>query len=122
MSLVSLRKLMQHIATGGKKRRVVFTNGVFDLIHVGHVEYLSKARALGDILVVGVNHDSSVRRLKGRGRPLQPARDRARIVAEFKSVDYVVLFSEDTPEKLDYARMAQVVEGLAGWLFSEGPQ
>lgn len=100
MPLVSLSKLKQHLASGARKRRVVFTNGVFDLIHVGHVEYLSKARALGDILVVGVNRDSSVRRLKGRGRPLQPERDRARIVAEFKSVDYVMLFSEDTPEKL----------------------
>lgn len=100
MALVSLRKLKYQIASGARKRRVVFTNGVFDIIHAGHVEYLSKARALGDILVVGVNRDKSVRRLKGPGRPLQPERDRARIVAAFKAVDYVVLFSEDTPEKL----------------------
>ncbi len=100
MGFVSLGKLKLELGPGGKKRRIVFTNGVFDLIHVGHIEYLSKARALGDILVVGVNRDKSVRRLKGPGRPLQPERDRAKIVAALKAVDYVVLFSEDTPEKL----------------------
>jgi rfaE bifunctional protein nucleotidyltransferase chain/domain len=81
-------------------KRVVFTNGVFDILHAGHVEYLAKAKALGDILIVGVNRDSSVRRIKGPGRPLQAERDRAIIVAALKPVDYVVLFAEDTPERL----------------------
>lgn len=98
--IITLSKLSDSLRRNYEKRRVVFTNGVFDLIHVGHVEYLSKAKALGDILVVGVNRDKSVRRLKGLGRPLQPERDRAKIVAAFQAVDYVVLFSEDTPEKL----------------------
>lgn len=97
--IITLSKLSDSLRRNYEKR-IVFTNGVFDLIHVGHVEYLSKAKALGDILVVGVNRDKSVRRLKGLGRPLQPERDRAKIVAAFQAVDYVVLFSEDTPEKL----------------------
>ncbi len=100
MALVSLGKLQREIASGARKRRIVFTNGVFDIIHVGHVEYLSKARLMGDILIVGVNRDKSVRRLKGPGRPLQPERDRAKIVAALEVVDYVILFPEDTPEKL----------------------
>lgn len=80
--------------------RLVFTNGCFDVLHVGHVESLRAARALGDRLVVGLNSDASVRRLKGPGRPLIPAGDRARILAALRSVDAVVVFEEDTPETL----------------------
>jgi rfaE bifunctional protein nucleotidyltransferase chain/domain len=80
--------------------KIVFTNGVFDVLHAGHVDYLARASALGDALVVGINRDKSVRRLKGNGRPINREIDRARVVAALKSVDYVVLFSEDTPEKL----------------------
>lgn len=80
--------------------KIVFTNGVFDILHVGHIDYLAKARACGDALVVGINRDASVRRLKGAGRPLNSESDRARVVAALKAVDFVVLFSEDTPEKL----------------------
>ena len=83
-----------------KKVRIVFTNGVFDLIHKGHVDYLAKARSMGDVLVVGLNSDSSVRRLKGRGRPLQRQQDRATVLLALRSVDYVAVFSEDTPDKL----------------------
>lgn len=82
------------------KRRIVFTNGVFDIIHRGHVEYLTRAKSFGDVLIVGLNTDASVRRLKGAGRPLQKQRDRATILAALKPVDYVILFGEDIPEKL----------------------
>ncbi|MCH7691019.1 MAG: D-glycero-beta-D-manno-heptose 1-phosphate adenylyltransferase [candidate division Zixibacteria bacterium] len=83
-----------------QRQRVVFTNGVFDIIHRGHIDYLYKARSFGDILIVGLNSDSSVRRLKGNKRPLQKQADRAAIVVSLKPVDYVVLFGEDTPERL----------------------
>lgn len=83
-----------------KKTRVVFTNGVFDVLHRGHVDYLSRAKALGDVLIIGLNSDASVRRLKGPSRPLQPQRDRAFILLGLKAVDYVVIFGEDTPARL----------------------
>lgn len=80
--------------------RVVFTNGCFDLLHRGHVEYLAAARELGDVLVVGVNDDGSVRRLKGPDRPVNPVEDRCAVLAGLESVDYVVPFSTDTPVPL----------------------
>ena len=83
-----------------RRNRVVFTNGVFDILHRGHVEYLATARSFGDVLLVGLNTDASVRRLKGRGRPLQPQRDRAAVLLALTAVDYVVLFGEDTPDRL----------------------
>lgn len=79
---------------------MVLTNGCFDLLHLGHVRYLQQARALGDCLIVGVNSDASVRRLKGPSRPLQPEADRAEILAALACVEYVVLFGEDTAESL----------------------
>lgn len=81
-------------------KRVVFTNGCFDVLHVGHVRYLKKAKSLGDVLVVGLNADASVRRLKGPPRPLNGEKDRAEVLAALESVDYVVLFKESTPEHL----------------------
>lgn len=81
-------------------RTVVFTNGCFDILHLGHVRYLERSRALGEALIVGVNTDASVRRLKGSGRPLQGEHDRAQILASLECVDAVVLFDEDTPLKL----------------------
>jgi rfaE bifunctional protein nucleotidyltransferase chain/domain len=80
--------------------RVVFTNGCFDLIHAGHVALLEAAAALGEILVVGLNTDASVRRLKGLGRPLTPEAQRAHVLAALRTVDYVVFFDEDTPQQL----------------------
>jgi len=93
-----IRVIVTRAHREGKK--VVFTNGVFDLLHRGHVDYLAKARSLGDLLIVGLNSDASVHRLKGPARPMQPQADRAAILLALKAVDYVVLFSEDTPEKL----------------------
>jgi len=80
--------------------KVVFTNGVFDLLHRGHVEYLEEAAGLGDRLVVGINADASVRRLKGDQRPLVPEHERAELVAALHCVDLCVIFDEDTPERL----------------------
>ncbi|MCG3165733.1 MAG: D-beta-D-heptose 1-phosphate adenylyltransferase [Bacteroidia bacterium] len=82
------------------ERKIVFTNGCFDLLHYGHVEYLSKAKDLGDVLIVGLNTDSSVKRLKGNHRPLQDEKSRASILASLLFVDAVVLFDEDTPYNL----------------------
>jgi rfaE bifunctional protein nucleotidyltransferase chain/domain len=80
--------------------RVVFTNGVFDLLHRGHVEYLEESAALGDRLVVAINDDASVRRLKGPSRPLVPAAERAALLAALECVDLVLVFEEDTPGRL----------------------
>jgi rfaE bifunctional protein nucleotidyltransferase chain/domain len=80
--------------------RVVLTNGCFDLIHRGHVEYLAAARELGDLLIVGLNSDETVRRLKGDGRPINPAADRAAVLAALRCVDYVVEFAEETASEL----------------------
>jgi D-beta-D-heptose 7-phosphate kinase / D-beta-D-heptose 1-phosphate adenosyltransferase len=78
-------------------KTIVTTNGCFDILHVGHVRYLKKARQLGDVLIVGVNTDASVKRLKGEKRPLNSENDRAEILASLECVDFVTLFSEDTP-------------------------
>lgn len=84
----------------GQGRTVVFTNGCFDILHIGHVRYLQDARALGDLLVVGVNSDDSVRRLKGPDRPVVPEFERVEILAALQCVDYVTIFAEDTPVEL----------------------
>ncbi len=93
--------------TGG--RRVVFTNGCFDLLHAGHVALLAEARAAGDSLVVGVNVDATVRELKGPGRPIAPAAERAEILAALRCVDLVVLFDEPTPRELIVALRPDVL-------------
>ena len=82
-----------------KKKKVVFTNGVFDILHAGHVTYLERAKALGDILVVALNSDESTTRLKGPTRPINPLKDRMTVMAALESIDYVISFSEDTPIK-----------------------
>lgn len=83
-----------------EQRRMVFTNGCFDLLHRGHIYYLSKARELGDLLVVGLNSDDSVTRLKGPGRPLNNQQSRAEVLAALAMVDQVIIFTEDTPLQL----------------------
>jgi D-glycero-beta-D-manno-heptose 1-phosphate adenylyltransferase len=83
-----------------KRKKIVFTNGVFDILHYGHIDYLTKAKKLGDILIIGLNTDLSVKKFKGKDRPIQNQKDRARILEALKPVDYVVLFSEETPDKL----------------------
>jgi D-beta-D-heptose 7-phosphate kinase/D-beta-D-heptose 1-phosphate adenosyltransferase len=96
-------------------RRVVFTNGCFDLLHVGHVRYLAAARDAGDLLVVGLNDDASVRRLKGPSRPVVPEAARAEVVAALAAVDYVTLFSEDTPLELITAVQPDVLVKGSDW-------
>ncbi len=81
-------------------RKIVFTNGCFDILHAGHVRYLTQARAFGDCLVLGLNTDASVRRLKGPERPVNSEQDRAEVAGGLRAVDYVVLFDEPTAEKL----------------------
>lgn len=92
-----------------RDQRVVFTNGCFDLLHRGHVEYLYAARALGDALVLGVNSDASVRRLKGPERPLVSEEDRATVLAALGCVDAVTIFDEDTPQALIAALLPDVL-------------
>lgn len=88
-------RLFNRLRRAGK--RIVFTNGCFDILHAGHAKYLRTASSLGDVLVVGLNGDASVRRLKGAGRPVQKAGDRAYLLASLSCVTYVVIFGEDTP-------------------------
>ncbi len=83
-----------------RKERVVFTNGCFDILHVGHSRYLAQARELGEVLVVGLNSDRSVRGLKGPSRPVVPEEERREMLLALKAVDYVILFDEDTPLRL----------------------
>lgn len=93
---------VRRIVLGYRARgcRIVLTNGCFDILHVGHLSYLRQARGLGDVLIVGVNSDDSVRRLKGDGRPVNTAHDRAELVAGLSCVDLVVVFPELTPRRL----------------------
>jgi len=96
-------------------RRIAFTNGCFDLLHPGHVRYLAAARALADHLVVGLNDDASVRRLKGAGRPILTAAERAEVLAGLAAVDHVVVFAEDTPRALIAALRPDVLVKGADW-------
>lgn len=82
------------------EKQIVFTNGCFDILHVGHIRYLKEAKKLGDLLIVGINTDASVKRLKGPTRPLQSEDDRAEILSALGCVDFVILFDEDTPLNL----------------------
>lgn len=99
-------------ATGA---RVVFTNGVFDLLHPGHVRYLREARALGDVLVVGLNSDGSVRALKGAGRPVMPEAERAEILLALGCVDALVIFDDETPRALISRLQPDVLVKGADW-------
>jgi D-beta-D-heptose 7-phosphate kinase/D-beta-D-heptose 1-phosphate adenosyltransferase len=98
-----------------EKRKVVFTNGCFDVLHRGHVELLRRARSEGDALVVGLNSDASVRRLKGVERPLVPAADRAEILGALEMVDRVVVFTEDTPGRIIDALVPDVLVKGGDW-------
>jgi D-glycero-beta-D-manno-heptose 1-phosphate adenylyltransferase len=95
-----------------KSKTIVFSNGCFDILHRGHIEYLSKAASLGDAMIIGLNSDASVKRLKGPNRPVQDEISRAMVMASLKFVDYVVLFEEDTPyELIDYIKPDVLVKG-----------
>lgn len=113
ISLPELKTIRSRLKAEGKV--IVFTNGVFDLIHSGHVDYLVKAKKLGDVLIVGLNSDESVKRIKGDKRPILKQEERAFILSNLKPVDYVVLFDEDTPEKLIYELIPDVLVKGADW-------
>lgn len=98
LEIGQLVEVVRDLKAGGKK--VVFTNGVYDLLHPGHVRFLREARSLGNALVVALNTDDSVRRLKGEKRPLIPLNERAKIMASLEMVDFVTMFDEDTPQQI----------------------
>ncbi len=95
--------------------KVGFTNGCFDILHAGHVSYLNKAKSLVDVLILGLNSDDSIRRIKGKNRPINNQEDRALVVASLECIDFVVLFSEDTPENLIKAIKPDMLIKGADW-------
>jgi rfaE bifunctional protein nucleotidyltransferase chain/domain len=102
-----------------RRKRVVFTNGTFDIIHRGHVEYLQAARKLGDVLIVGLNTDASIRRIKGEDRPINKNADRAAVLSALGCVDYVCMFGEDTPHRLITELVPDVLVKGADWKIGE---
>jgi rfaE bifunctional protein nucleotidyltransferase chain/domain len=104
---------INELKASGKK--IVFTNGVFDIIHRGHVEYLAEAKSLGDVLVVGLNSDSSVKMIKGDKRPIVSQQNRAFVLSNLKPVDYVLLFNEDNPHNLIKTVVPDILVKGADW-------
>ena len=98
-----------------KNKKIVFTNGCFDILHAGHVSYLSKAKSLGDILVIGLNSDSSVKKIKGKSRPVVSQKNRALLLAALEVVDFVVVFNEPTPAKLIKAVKPDILVKGGDW-------
>jgi len=96
-------------------KRIVFTNGCFDILHAGHVMYLQKAKRLGDLLVVAVNSDASVRKIKGCRRPINTQKDRTAVLSALKCVDYIAIFGEKTPEKIIKALKPNIIVKGADW-------
>jgi rfaE bifunctional protein nucleotidyltransferase chain/domain len=113
--IVELKELLGLLERVRGKKKIVFTNGCFDLLHAGHADYLNKAKSLGDTLVVGINSDASVRRIKGEKRPILPQQMRAYLLDNLKPVDYVVIFEEDTPLELIKAIKPDVLVKGADW-------
>jgi len=109
----ALARIVHRLSAHG--RRVVFTNGCFDLLHAGHVKLLERARRLGDVLIVGINSDRSVRGLKGSGRPIVPQADRALLLAALASVDYVTVFNDATPARVIARLRPHVLVKGADW-------
>jgi len=108
--IIVIRKQLQD-----QNKRVVFTNGCFDIIHAGHIDYLSKAKASGDVMIVGLNSDDSVQRIKGKKRPILKESERAFILTNIKHVDYVVIFNQDTPEQLIAKLIPDILVKGADW-------
>ena len=115
-AVLTLDELILRFGRGKRNgRRVIFTNGCFDLLHPGHIQLLEAARAMGDALVVGLNSDESVRTLKGAGRPVIPEQERAEILANFDCVDAVVIFDELTPQKTVAALLPDILVKGGDW-------
>lgn len=113
--ILSLKELLEVLEKERQGKKVVFTNGCFDIIHAGHASYLKKAKELGDILVVGINSDSSIKRIKGEKRPILSQDMRAYLLDSLKPVDYVVVFDEDTPLNLIKAIKPDVLVKGEDW-------
>ncbi len=116
-SVAALVRAISRLRSG--KKTVVFTNGCFDILHVGHVAYLKRARELGDVLVVGLNSDSSVRAIKGKLRPVNKEADRAIVLSALYFVDFVTIFDSGTPEKLIRAVKPDILVKGADWKAEE---
>jgi len=115
-NVVSQDELILHVERERRNgRRIVFTNGCFDLLHPGHVRCLEQARALGDLLIVAINSDTSVRRMKGEERPVVPEAERAEVLAALTAVDYVTIFEEDTPREIITRIMPEVLVKGGDW-------
>ncbi|MBZ0203097.1 MAG: D-glycero-beta-D-manno-heptose 1-phosphate adenylyltransferase [Ignavibacteria bacterium] len=108
-----LQELLRELRA--EKKKIVFTNGVFDIIHMGHVEYLLEAKSMGDVLIVGLNSDSSVKMIKGDKRPIVPEVNRAFVLSNLKPVDFVVIFDEDNPFNLISNVLPDVLVKGADW-------
>lgn len=113
LSREELKKVREQLRT--EKKKVVFTNGCFDLLHSGHVDYLIKSKQLGDVLIVGLNSDESIRRIKGNKRPILKQDERAFIISNLKPVDYVTFFDEDTPAKIIADLIPDILVKGADW-------
>lgn len=113
--VVPFAKIESALAKARQQKAVVFTNGCFDLLHIGHIRYLQEARQQGDLLVVGVNADKSVKKLKGESRPVQHEQDRAEILAALACVDFAVIFDEETPLQLIHKVKPNVLVKGGDW-------
>ncbi len=100
------------------RKKIVFTNGCFDILHAGHVEYLERAKKFGDVLILGLNSDASTKRLKGAGRPVNSQKDRARVLAGLACIDYISIFNEDTPRNLIHLIRPHILVKGSDWKIS----
>jgi D-beta-D-heptose 7-phosphate kinase/D-beta-D-heptose 1-phosphate adenosyltransferase len=119
MSRNKIKNLDEMVELRESGKKLVFTNGCFDILHVGHVRYLNEARKLGDALIVGINSDRSVREIKGETRPITLEMERAEVVSALASVDFAVIFDEPTPKKIIDAIVPDVLVKGADWGISE---
>jgi len=117
LTIDELSRIRKHLKE--LKKTVVFTNGCFDILHAGHVDYLNKSKALGDVLIIGMNSDSSMARIKGNKRPIVPQTERAFILANLKAVDYVTIFEEDTPYEILKKLIPDVLVKGADWAIED---
>jgi rfaE bifunctional protein nucleotidyltransferase chain/domain len=112
--IVEMRAGLRRLA-----KKLVFTNGCFDILHVGHIRILNQSRASGDLLIIGINSDRSVQEIKGKSRPIVPERERAEVLAALASVDYVFIFDDPTPQRIIDAIVPDVLVKGADWGISD---
>lgn len=117
VSRKEIKKIAENLHNQNKK--IVFTNGCFDILHRGHIEYLKEAKKLGDVLIIGLNSDNSVKKIKGDNRPINSEEDRAEILSQLKPVDFVVIFNEDTPYELIKSIVPDILVKGGDWKIEE---